>query len=70
VKPTLLLIGAAGAVLLTSCTTLENRRDMFFPQRVNGPYTRMVRDGIPETQPVHGVFIQTQTSDYKGAVVK
>ncbi len=61
-------MGAAGAVLLTSCTTLENRRDMFFPQKVNGPYTRMLHDGIPKPQPVSGVVIQTRTSDYKGTV--
>lgn len=37
-------------ISLTSCTqtTLENRRDMYFPQQVNGPYTRMADDGIPE----------------------
>lgn len=33
--------------LLTGCTTLANRRDLYFPQTVEGPYTRMMRDGIP-----------------------
>jgi hypothetical protein len=45
---------AAGMVFLASCsqTTLENRRDMHFPQKVNGPYTRMADDGIPDVEPV------------------
>lgn len=43
------------AVLLTSCTTLENRRDMYNPQEVNGPYTRMLKTGIPKPQPTGGV---------------
>ena len=36
------------ALLLASCTTLENRRDMYNPQVVKGPYTRMMKDGIPK----------------------
>ena len=44
VKPALLLILAIAALSFTSCTTLENRRDMYFPQKVNGPYTRMAAD--------------------------
>ncbi|CAN5427509.1 hypothetical protein BH09VER1_BH09VER1_30210 [soil metagenome] len=34
---------------MSSCayTTLENRRDLYNPQVVNGPYTRMVHNGIP-----------------------
>jgi len=39
---------------LTSCTTLQNRRDMYSPQRVQGPYTRMLKDGIPKPQSVSG----------------
>jgi len=27
---------------------------MYFPQKVNGPYTRMRAEGIPKTQPVSG----------------
>jgi len=46
---------ALAALALTSCTTLENRRDMYNPQRVNGPYTRMLKDGIPKPEPVGGV---------------
>lgn len=34
--------------VLASCTTLENRRDMYCGDRkVMGPYTKMLRDGIP-----------------------
>ncbi|MCX7869464.1 MAG: hypothetical protein N2322_05875 [Terrimicrobiaceae bacterium] len=40
--------------LLASCTTLENRRDLYSPQRVDGPYTRMLREGIPQREPVSG----------------
>ena len=46
VKPSLAPLALA-ALLLASCTTLENRRDMYNPQKVNGPYTRMLKDGIP-----------------------
>lgn len=51
-----MLLCAAGTVFLTSCaqTTLENRRDMYFPQEVNGPYTRMTKEGIPAPEPVSG----------------
>ena len=67
VKSTLLLL-AASAVLLTSCTTLENRRDMYLPQTVNGPYTRMLRDGIPKVQAVSGSVQVISTSDGKSVV--
>jgi len=47
------------ALALASCTTLENRRDMYNPQKVNGPYTRMLKEGIPAHQTIvvetHGV---------------
>lgn len=49
-----LFVLALAVVALSACTTLENRRDMYFPQKVNGPYTRMLKDGIPKPQPVHG----------------
>lgn len=52
---------AAGSVLMTSCTqtTLENRRDLYFPQKVNGPYTRMADDGIPEKEEVEVTVVET-----------
>jgi hypothetical protein len=46
---------ALAVLALSACTTLENRRDMYFPQKVNGPYTRMLKDGIPKPEPVGGV---------------
>lgn len=56
---------------LTACTTvtLENRRDLYFPQTVQGPYTRMKEHGIPKIETT--VTTQTTTvttSDYKGTV--
>ena len=42
-KSSLLLVFPVAALAFTSCTTLENRRDMYFPQKVNGPYTRMIK---------------------------
>lgn len=44
VKSSLLFVLPVAVLSLSSCTTLENRRDMYFPQKVNGPYTRMVRE--------------------------
>lgn len=65
-KPFLLPVAAA-AILLTSCTTLENRRDLYFPQKVNGPYTRMVKDGLPKPLPVEGAAT-VSASDGKSVV--
>ncbi|GAB4167762.1 MAG: hypothetical protein Fur0032_05910 [Terrimicrobiaceae bacterium] len=42
---------AALAVVTVSCTTLENRRDMYAPQKVMGPYTKMLKHGIPKPDP-------------------
>lgn len=36
---------------LVACTTLENRRDLYFPETVWGPYTRMIHRGIPKPTP-------------------
>lgn len=36
---------------LGGCTTLENRRDLYFPQCVRGPYTKMLHKGIPKPKP-------------------
>lgn len=52
---------------MTACTTLENRRDMYYPQVVNGPYTRMLHEGIPKPQPVCG-HVSVRTSDGKSVV--
>ncbi len=69
-KSALYLFGAVGALILTvSCTTLENRRDMYSPQTVNGPYTRMVRDGLPTPAPKTAtVTTETTSGDYKNVV--
>jgi hypothetical protein len=40
-----LLLASLALPLLASCTTLQNRRDLYSPQPVNGPYTRMLKDG-------------------------
>jgi hypothetical protein len=54
----LVMVCAAAVVLGTSCTTLENRADLYSPRNyfANGPYTRMLRSGIPK---VTTVFVQT-----------
>jgi hypothetical protein len=39
--------------ILTGCTTIQNRRDLYFPQTVQGPYTRMIhhRLSVPSPTP-------------------
>jgi hypothetical protein len=49
-----ILLAFGALAVLTSCTTLENRRDMYTPQKVNGPYTRALKDGSPQPEPVSG----------------
>jgi hypothetical protein len=58
---------ALAVLAMTACTTLENRRDMYYPQVVNGPYTRMLHEGIPKPQPVCG-HVSVRTSDGKSVV--
>ena len=43
VKSALLLL-AFVALYLCSCTTLQNRRDLYSEQKVNGPYTRLLHE--------------------------
>ena len=43
-KPALVALSLS-LMVLASCTTIQNRRDLYFPQNVNGPYTRMLKDG-------------------------
>ncbi|MEI8312826.1 MAG: hypothetical protein WCH98_18915 [Verrucomicrobiota bacterium] len=66
-KPSLVLLALA-ALVLSSCTTLENRRDMYNPQRVNGPYTRMVNDGYPKYRHVLVPVPGGSSSDGKSVV--
>ena len=50
---------------LSSCTTLQNRRDMYYGyEEVNGPYTRMLKEGIPDPERPDVTTI-TVTSDFK-----
>jgi hypothetical protein len=39
--------------ILAGCTTIQNRRDLYFPQTVQGPYTRMIhhRLSVPSPTP-------------------
>ncbi|MFA7345250.1 MAG: hypothetical protein WC003_13180 [Terrimicrobiaceae bacterium] len=66
-KPSLALFALA-ALALASCTTLENRRDMYNPQKVNGPYTRMLKAGIPKYQHVLVPVSGGPSSDGKSVV--
>jgi hypothetical protein len=50
----------AATVMLTACTTLENRRDLYFPQKVNGPYTRMLSEK-PKKEKKTRVVVKTVT---------
>lgn len=50
----------------TSCTTVENYRSLYFPQRVMGPYTRMLHHGIPKSSSTQTV---EQTTDTDGKTV-
>jgi len=52
VKPLALLLCGGIALSLTAChtVTLENRRDLYFPQEVNGPYTRLLKEGLPKVK--------------------
>jgi hypothetical protein len=65
--PVLLLTLLTLATLTTSCTTLANRRDLYFPEKVNGPYTRMKTTGIPKTSGVHGT-VQGSSSEGKNVI--
>ena len=52
----LMVMAAITASLTVSCTTLENRRDLYSPQKVQGPYTRMLKEGIPQPDPTPAPF--------------
>lgn len=43
--PGFLIPVVLASVFLAGCTTLENRRDLYFPQCVWGPYTKMLHRG-------------------------
>jgi hypothetical protein len=60
-RPLLVIVCAAAAAFSSSCTTLENRADLYSPRNyfANGPYTRMLHGGIPK---VKTVFVQASAS--------
>jgi hypothetical protein len=53
----------------TGCTTLANRRDLYFPGTVNGPYTRMKAHGIPRPAAVQGALPSGAAFDGDGKTV-
>ena len=63
-----LLLSFLGVSLLCSCTTVQNRRDLYSPQKVNGPYTRLLaeRRGKPLTEAQPTVkLVEAKSSDSK-----
>jgi len=66
VKIFLLCLGCSFLITsLSSCTTIQNRRDMYYGYGdVNGPYTRMLKEGIPAPENPDNSAI-TVTSDFK-----
>jgi len=67
ILPSLLITLSLVTILTSGCTTLRNRRDLYFPQKVQGPYTLMTEHGIPRPTPVQGQVMQT-TSDGKRVI--
>ena len=49
------------------CTTIENRRDLYFPQCVWGPYTKMLHKGIPK-QKVQTITLPKETGGGKNVI--
>ena len=56
------------SLTLIGCTTVQNRRDLYFPQCVWGPYTQMLHRGIPAPASVQGTVKTTASSDGKSVV--
>lgn len=59
-KPAL-LASILAILLLSSCTTIQNRRDLFSPQTVEGPYTRMLKDGSWRKQNVADLNVDSSS---------
>ena len=38
-------------IILSGCTTIQNRRDLYFPQTVQGPYTRLLHHRLSVPSP-------------------
>ena len=54
-----LLASILAILLLSGCTTIQNRRDLYSPQPVEGPYTRMLKDGSWRKQKVADVSVDS-----------
>ena len=64
--PLALVAVSTGLSACAHIVTLENRLDLWAPEPVNGPYTRMLHSGIQQTTTTT-VVTKTQT-DYKDVV--
>lgn len=51
----------------TGCTTIENRRDLYFAQCVCGPYTKMLHKGIPK-QKVETITLPKEAGSGKNVI--
>lgn len=60
-KPAL-VVPVLAFLFLTSCTTIQNRRDLYFPQPVDGPYTRMLKDGSWRKKMVNDATLPAEVS--------
>jgi hypothetical protein len=52
-SPFALVCSLALVSILSGCTTLRNRRDLYFPGKVEGPYTRMLQHRLSAPSPAH-----------------
>jgi hypothetical protein len=50
-SPLTLLTCGLCLIVLFGCTTIQNRRDLYFPQTVEGPYTRMLHHRLATPSP-------------------
>ncbi len=68
--PLLLLPLLLFVLASTACTTLRNRRDLYFPETVMRPYTWMLHHGIPKPASVQGTVTSPSSSSDGKNVVK
>ena len=57
-------------VTLCGCTTLQNRRDLYFPEKVEGPYTRILQHRLatPSPTPVRFPTVTGVTGSGKNVI--
>jgi hypothetical protein len=55
-SPLTLLTSGLCLIVLFGCTTIQNRRDLYFPQTVEGPYTRMLHHRLATPSPTPVLF--------------